>query len=84
MRRLIYEKQHDGSWSVCGIEQRKEEISLQEVTACQGHSVNTNGTTESHVAMLCSPTFTWSCMCPVPEIVEILWSNAERYITVGI
>lgn len=53
MRRFIYKKQRDGWQSVYGIEQRKEEVSLQEVTACLGHSVSMNGTAESHVVVSC-------------------------------
>lgn len=53
MKRLISEKQHGGSQSVYGIEQRKEEVSLQEVTACQGHPVNMNGMAESRVVISC-------------------------------
>lgn len=76
-RRLIYEKQLDGSQSVYGIEQKREEASSQEVAACQEHPVNVNGAAESPVVIPCGHTFS-VVLCYVLCLIYLLGTSSRE------
>ena len=78
VRRLLYGKQHDRPQSFCGIEQRREQVSLQEVlqeTVSQGHPVNMNGVVENHGILIVVLYMSSAWHIPIGEI---LWSNVEE------
>lgn len=70
-----------------GVEQRKEELSLQELTACQGHPMQVNSMAESCVVTPCGHMFIVVLFMSSASdifIAGMFWSNAEKYITAGI